>query len=277
LGIGVPRAGTTWLYELLMSHPEVYVPSQRKEVHFFDRHYERGLQWYESFFPAEAQSHQYRAIGEITPSYLYCERCSERIADISSVNKLILILRNPVDRAYSYYWLRVRTDNYSGTFEDFLSSHPGVIRGGHYGQNLRHYLRYFREDQFLTLVYEHAFADLADTRNKVAHFLGVSPKLFPEVAGETRINRSYMPKLRFAYALATNIAEYLRERDLYWAISVAKRMGVRQAFGEDRRSIPPMKEKTRRNLESLYREEIIELESLMRIDLDSWKQSVETA
>ena len=52
LGIGVPRGGTTWLHTTLISHPDVYMPTRRKEVRFFDRYYERGLGWYETFFCA---------------------------------------------------------------------------------------------------------------------------------------------------------------------------------------------------------------------------------
>ena len=48
LGIGVQRGGSTWLHTLLTSHPDVYLPTRRKEVRFFDRDYERGLKWYES-------------------------------------------------------------------------------------------------------------------------------------------------------------------------------------------------------------------------------------
>ena len=53
LGIGVPRGGTTWLHELLSSHSEVYMPTQRKEIHYFDRFYDRGSSWYEDFFPSD--------------------------------------------------------------------------------------------------------------------------------------------------------------------------------------------------------------------------------
>ena len=51
LGIGVPRAGSTWLYRLMESHPAIWVPPQRTEVHFFDRYFDRGFDWYAQFFP----------------------------------------------------------------------------------------------------------------------------------------------------------------------------------------------------------------------------------
>ena len=64
LGIGVPRAGTTWLHQLLSAHPDVFLPSRRKEVRFFDRHHEEGQGWYEGFFCPPDEADRYSAIGE---------------------------------------------------------------------------------------------------------------------------------------------------------------------------------------------------------------------
>ena len=75
LGIGVPRAGTTWLHQLLSAHPDVFLPSRRKEVRFFDRHHEEGQGWYEGFFCPPDEADRYSAIGEISPQYLYCDAC----------------------------------------------------------------------------------------------------------------------------------------------------------------------------------------------------------
>ena len=61
LGIGVPRGGTTWLHTLLATHPDVYIPTRRKEIRFFDRHFDRGLGWYEGFFCDDDERDRYRA------------------------------------------------------------------------------------------------------------------------------------------------------------------------------------------------------------------------
>ena len=67
LGIGVQRAATTWVYECLRAHPEVFLPDL-KEVHYFDENYELGANWYASHFPESVRE---RTLGEITPSYLH--------------------------------------------------------------------------------------------------------------------------------------------------------------------------------------------------------------
>ena len=79
LVIGAQRAGTSLLHQILLAHPEVYVPRERKEVHYFDRYFERGVAWYEGYFPAADAARNYRAIGEITPDYLATEEAPARI------------------------------------------------------------------------------------------------------------------------------------------------------------------------------------------------------
>ena len=127
LGIGVLRGGTSWLHELLASHPETFVPMRRKKVCFFDQYYELGLHWYRMFFTDEVEAERYQYIGEITPGYLHCPRCPERIASLPSITKLILIVLNPIDRAYSHYGLVVRAWKTSESFETFFSLRPQAI------------------------------------------------------------------------------------------------------------------------------------------------------
>jgi hypothetical protein len=270
LGIGVQRGGTTWLHELLTSHPDIYVPTRRKEIHFFTLYYERGLSWYEDFFPPDEQTQQYRAIGEISPSYFYLDDF-ERITTIPSINKFILMLRNPVSRAYSQYGLHVRDQNYSGTFEDFLKNDPySAIQDGFYNQRLETYLRYFNREQILVLIQEQAFANIPQTKQTIAQFLDVLVERFPPNAGIATINRSYIPKRSAAYALAFSISRYLREQDLDGVVNFAKRRGLKRLFGE-KGSLPPMKAETQQYLKQLFTDDIKKLELLLQMDLKCWQ------
>ncbi|MGD8869483.1 MAG: sulfotransferase, partial [Gemmatimonadales bacterium] len=134
LGIGAPRAGTTWLNTLLASHPDVFTPTVRDEINFFDYYYERGVEWYETLFPEPESAVRYRAIGEITPQYLECEECPERIFTLLPDSKLIVMLRHPVARAYSQYGLYVQRRNYKGSFEDFVAAKPRSLERGFYSR-----------------------------------------------------------------------------------------------------------------------------------------------
>lgn len=270
LGIGAPRSGTKWLYDLLDSHLDVYVSQRRKEVRFFDKYYERGLSWYEEFFPSEAEANRYRAIGEFSPQYLYCPDCPARIASVPSITKLILILRNPIDRAYSHYGFMVRTRNYSESFETFLVHHSWAIKWGFYSQKIRDYLRYFSRDQILVLIFEHAVANAPETKDALAGFLGIAADLFPPAAGARQVNKSYVPRAQFAYDLSRRIAHHFQKGDMDWVVNLAIKLGLKRLFGNTG-SLPPMKEETRQRLRDVYDSEIKEMELFLNRDLACWK------
>src|SRR4051794_13012479 len=103
LVVGAQRSGTTIFHQILLTHSEIYVPSRRKEIHFFDRYFDRGLNWYKSYFPPENAAARYSAIGEVTPDYLAIPEVPARIHATLPNCRLIFILRNPIERAYSWY------------------------------------------------------------------------------------------------------------------------------------------------------------------------------
>ena len=78
LFIGPDKSGSTWLYEILRQHPECYVPPI-KDIYYFDKHYERGLNWYLSFFKHAELTH--KAIGELSHDYLFSKTATDRIAN----------------------------------------------------------------------------------------------------------------------------------------------------------------------------------------------------
>jgi len=118
---GAMKAGTTSLYRAVRRHPNVG-RAVRKEVHFFDRKYELGMEWYEEQF-RKKRKHQH--VGEGTPVYMYDSVLRERIAkDLPDV-KLIVSLRDPVQRAYSHYWHSKRYQREElPTFEDAFAAEP---------------------------------------------------------------------------------------------------------------------------------------------------------
>ena len=106
--IGAQKAGTTSLASYLAAHPGV-VPSKRKEVHFFDLNYEKGVDWYRSHFPiARGQGLRRRMrgrrmlTGEASPYYIFHPLAASRAFDLLPAARVIVLLRNPVDRAYSH-------------------------------------------------------------------------------------------------------------------------------------------------------------------------------
>jgi len=270
LGIGVPRGGTTWLHTLLTSHPDVYMPTRRKEVRFFDRYYELGLGWYETFFCPPEQADRYQAIGEISPQYYECEECPERIFATLPEIKMIIMLRHPVNRAYSNYGFSVQRGNYRGSFEDFLATRPGMLEKGFYSRYLKQYLRYFDRTQILALLFEEVFIDIFKTQKTIANFLDIDVDKFPSSVTSGKVNSSSIPKFQFLSSFVVKTGRQLRRRHLEPVVDFVMRLGLQRILAKGN-SLPPLDEELKKQLSQPYQDEFDELEQCLQIDLSCWK------
>lgn len=270
LGIGAPRAGTTWLNTLLPSHPDVYTPNLRDEINFFDRYYKRGLSWYETLFPPSELAMRYQAIGEISPQYLECDECPERIFKVLPESKLIVMLRHPVNRAYSQYGMFVQRWNFKGSFEDFIAEKPRSLQRGFYSRYLKRYLRYFDRTRILALVFENTVVDIPKTKRKLADFLGISVDRFPSSAGSVKVNPSSIPRFQFIYGFIAETGRRLRKWHLEPIVDFVMRTSIPRIMSRGK-SLPQLDEKLKKRLSIPYQEEFAELEQCMQIDLSCWK------
>lgn len=130
--IGAQRAGTTALAQDLGEHPQMARP-QRKEVHFFDRHHDRGLGWYRSHFPTLRRMDQIRGAygnattGEATPNYLLHPHAAKWAKDELPGVRVVAMLRDPVDRAHSHWQLMTRQGKEDRDFAAALALEPQRI------------------------------------------------------------------------------------------------------------------------------------------------------
>ena len=271
LGIGVPRGGTTWLNTLLPSHPDVYTPTLRDEVRFFDQYYERGLNWYETLFPPPEHAAKYQAIGEISPQYLECDECPERIFNTLPESKLIIMLRHPVNRAYSQYGFYVQRRNYRCSFEDFLATKPGALQRGFYSRYLKRYLRYFDRTQILALLFEDAVIDIFKTKKTLADFLDIAVDKFPSSAGSGKVNPSSVPTFQSLYGFVAKTGRQLRKWHLEPVVDFVMRTSMQEILAKGN-SLPPLDEELKKQLSQSYQDESDELEQCLQIDLSCWRK-----
>jgi len=119
--IGVQRGGTTSLYNYLIRHPLI-LPALVKEVHYFDLSFHKGINWYLGNFPrrAQRQGNQRAITGEASPYYIFHPHVPKRVFETFPSMKFILLLRNPIDRAYSHYQNEVRLGYEHLSFEDAI-------------------------------------------------------------------------------------------------------------------------------------------------------------
>ncbi|HEY7195915.1 MAG TPA: sulfotransferase [Gaiellaceae bacterium] len=221
LVIGAQRAGSTSLHDYLVGHPHVDEPTH-KELHFFDQNHWRGEGWYRRHFPSRLAraAHERRTgvrpvVGEASPYYLFHPLVPERVRATLPDARLVVLLRNPVERAYSHHQLAVRQGLESLSFEDALAAEPDRLAGeeerlradpryrsdGHrhhayfarglYAEQLERWLGLFPRDQLLILRSENLFADPAAVHAEVIRFLGLDPVELP--AYVARNQQAYAP------------------------------------------------------------------------------------
>ena len=274
LVIGAMRSGTTWLDKILRTNPNICLPQRRKEIHFFSEYYDRGIEWYQNFFPFSEHTSRYPCIGEISPDYLYYPEVPIRIKKHIPDCRFIVILRNPADRAYSSYGFFVKNYAEQRSFQEVLETNPNVFLKGLYGQQLERYLQHFPLENFLILIYEHDILNPEKALNKIAKFLDVDVNNFNKYKINQRINSSGNVRFPRARNLARKFRDFLRNKDLDWLWNAAKNSGIEAVFNAKGRDLPPIEPNLRAELIVKYESDITVLEKLISMDLSIWKKSL---
>jgi hypothetical protein len=195
--IGAQKAGTTALYAYLRQHPGITGPSW-KEVSYFDRHYERGEAWYRGNFPNLARTRG-KVVGEASPSYVFHPLGPERVRALVPEARLVVLVRNPVDRALSHHNHEVALGREPLPFEEALDAEEERLRGeeerliadpayfsrewwshtykarGRYAEQLERWLAVFPREQLLIVPSEDLGAEPVETYARVVAFLGAPP------------------------------------------------------------------------------------------------------
>ena len=192
LVIGAMKAGTTSLYRYLAGHPDV-VPATRKEIHFFNRHYDKGHRWYRSHFPLAAKpARTNRLTGEATTHYLFHPDAPARAHALVPDARLIVLLRDPVDRAFSHYRHEASRHGETRGFEVAIAEEQARLEHGAddgepaldkraylarglYAAQLERWFSVYPRPQLLALWSDDLFADPARVYAEVTNFLGLPP------------------------------------------------------------------------------------------------------
>ncbi|NEP01975.1 MAG: sulfotransferase domain-containing protein [Symploca sp. SIO2E9] len=183
LVLGAPKSATTWLYACLAAHPDVFVPVD-KELEFFGTHrYYLGLNWYK---PKFANWNSQQAVGEVSVGYFSYEQAAEQIyktLDSSSL-KLIVLLREPLDCALSFYFHWLLRGEAPRTFEEsfkFRRFRRFYHRTVNYYQHYQKYLQYFEKDQILIILFEEIKQQPLAVLKRVFEFLNVDVDYYNQV------------------------------------------------------------------------------------------------
>ena len=282
--IGAMKSGTTALYYYLEQHPEIYM-SPVKEPNFFSSQEQENaadavtnIGTYQHLFRGGSGK---KALGEASHSYLYEPRAAAEIKRYVPEAKLIAILRNPIDRAYSHFLHMVRTgmeplDDFAQalreeevriykerTFQDYIGR-------GLYYQQLKRYFGTFPQEQVRVYLYEDLSGAPISTVQDAFRFLKVDDSFVPDVS--LRRNVSGQPKYKTLDGLLRRQSRIKHAAKIY--LPARMRWRLSKTFDDLKtRNLaepPPVQSKVRRHLIGVYREDILQVQELIHRDLSGW-------
>lgn len=183
--IGAEKAGTSSLHLYLSDHPAIYMPAV-KEVRFFDldQNHARGLEWYRQFF-AHGRPSGARVLGEASPGYLHFPRAAGRMRAAIPDARLIAVLRDPVQRAYSHHWNRVRGGLERRPFAQVVADHldgreaSPIVEIGRYADHLERFFAVYPRERLLITFTDRLQRERAQVCAEIFAFLGVDPGWVP--------------------------------------------------------------------------------------------------
>jgi hypothetical protein len=266
--IGPPRTGTTWLHTVLTERAWLAHPT--KETRFFDKNFERGMDWYASHY---RKAHAGRVVGEVAPTYFASQQARERIARLIPQAKIICTLRNPVERVLSLYRLKRAYGLIRWTFEEALKRDPELMASSQYSVYLTAWNSTFGATQVMVAVHEDAKVDAQSYVDKVVDFIGVPRFQLLPVHFQPVLSSEEMTEPRNYYWTrgANLLAEWSKARKLDAMVALAKRIGMIKLFVGGGPAFPPLSYLEKERLRKLFRPEIDKLEAMLNRDLSIWR------
>jgi Sulfotransferase domain len=268
LFIGPDKTGSSWLYELLRHHPQCYVP-ESKDIYFFDRYYERGLEWYFTFFKPAARDA--KAVGELSHDYLFSAAVADRIArDLPGV-RLLTCLRNPVERTFSHYLYLLRSGHPALPFDEALDAYPELINNSLYHRHLSVYFERFQREHIQVLFFDDLKRDSTAFAMQVFDFLGVERR--PDLVPGQVVRAATYARSRWLARLAKSGATLARDLGFPNLVGKIKHGRLAQLLyrGYAPHTKPVMDDKSRARLQALFAPDIAQLELLLNTKLGHWK------
>ena len=279
--VGAPKSGTTSLYHYLSEHPQVEMSSQKEPDYFSDKAiHEQGMYYaknrvdtldkYESLF-VQKESVVY---GEASVSYLFYENVAEDIKKYNPNAKIIIMLRDPIERAFSHYLMDYRLGLISDSFENVLakiSKHKNAhlfyqqyIEVSKYSRQIQRYLDFFKKENILFIDYEDFKKNVSKTVDQVYNFLNISTEFVADI--NTKHNTFIMPKnkiirLIYSFVFLRKILTFL------FPVYLVKNIRV-LLFKSDKK--PELLKETRSLLSIIFNDDIKKMEEVLAKNYSKW-------
>jgi hypothetical protein len=262
--IGPDKSGSSWLHEVLKAHPEVHV-TPAKDIYFFDRYYDWGLDWYRERFRERGDA---KVVCEVCHDYLFSPLVAERMSHDLPEVRLMVCLREPVERAFSAYLYLRKFGWTDATFEEEIVASPSLLSRGRYFSHLQPYLKRFGRERILVSRFDDLMEAPDEFAASVFRFLGVREMNLPR-ALQHRTLPAAVPRSARVAKLAKSGAQVLRRLGMPRLVGILKSSAALQKllfvpYSERTRPTPELA--TRRRLQAEFRDEIEALDRALGTD-----------
>ena len=277
--VGAPKAGTTSLFHYFNAHPEIKMSSEKEPDFFSDKELlEQGLYYggsridtLEKYNKLFSERKEEKMLGEGSVSYLFYSEVPLRIKEYNPKSKIIIMLRNPIERAYSHYLMDYRLGLTSESFESEFHKKKGLnfqqyFLLGNYSSQIKRYLDVFGKENIHIVWYSDFKKNSEKEVKEVFNFIGVNSSF--KIDFETIHNSFTMPKNNFIRKIYS--AVWLRKiLTLMFPSKLIK--SVRSLFIREGNK-PKLQEGLRKKIQLYYQNEIKELEQVLSVNLDRWRK-----
>ncbi len=282
LCIGAQKAGTTTLHDILNQNPDLCLP-QKKETHFFSREtmFSQGKNYYKSFFDIKSQ---HRFFGEIDPEYSYFSDSAKKIYEMFGMTKIIFIIRNPVERAFSHYLMTKRRGLETLSFEEAMAKesermqtdndkmHFSYKSRGYYLQQYEAFEKCFGSQNIKVILFEDFINDTHKNVKSISEFIGLSECYYET---DQVSNPASSPRLKVVQdvlykdnPIKKAIGKLIPSKDIKRKIA-QNIEGINLKASKKEKLSETLKNQL---FETYYANHVSELEHKLQINLSAWKQ-----
>ncbi len=279
--VGAPKAGTTSLYHYLDEHPDVFM-SPLKETNYFSYettvkqnlyYKEKGISNWNDYLKLFENSSDKKAIGEASVSYLFYPEVAQLIKAKFPGSKIIIMLRNPVDRAFSHYQMDYKLGYVNSSLEKIIFNenrnaienlfYQQFILLGMYFEQVKRYLDVFGAEKVLIIFFDDFKNDTGKEIKRLYHFLGIDESI------QLNLGKTHNPFTTPRNGLFRFIYQFKSLRLMIKNILPDKMLATIQQLILTKKKTPPS-DKTINYLVELYKPDIMKLEKLLTRNLSAW-------
>ena len=276
---GVVKGGTTSLNFSLKQHPEIYMCPLKEprffvyDVHDPDHVQGRGLHFpvktWEQYVALFAEAGDQPIVGEVSPHYMISPIAPQGIHDRLPNVRLLFSLRHPVKRAYSIYWHQMRLGNEDRPVAEALGEEEYAVTHGLYAAWLKNWYALFAPEQIKIVLFDDLQRDPLGTYAGICRFLEIDDTFVPNMTVRNRGGAMKNPRLG---RLFERLKKHPLRRALDPLLPQKARQAIAQARDHNLEEPPPMPADVQQRLNAFYRDDITELEQMLRRDLSAWKK-----